>query len=412
MKPKRKNSYDRRKTYSAAIVFMNFLDHLGLLGASVRKFLNKSSVYLNKACDKPFKITKGTGIIDDKLIRKAQKILDDVIIKFGDYEINAQIFWSSLYPLIHFIDGSSKRVAAEKDRAAKAKRPFPQEMIKQLAFLGAVCDKHAPSDETLDKLWSNTLRDLCHFLIIETSLEGGVYTFIVDNNHIVISHSTKTKIFNLPDGDRIGHAIAAAGRDKPRWLKMSIEQVGPKMELPIYIQRHTVERMIDRLDLEGNPQGFAHFLLCDSFKKPIIYKYDASCDTFLVECHYQKSKVGYFVCQIIGNAVLVNTFLFITMDGTPEGKKVQRILRLKREDKAYLGLDHIDTFLRSDMQSDAYLVSLMKECGCGHLFGLKEKTKSFRSNISIADEMRRYLRVKPKTIDRDTNELARALEAN
>jgi hypothetical protein len=395
---------------------MNFLDHIGLLGASVRKFLNKGSAYINKRPDKPFRIVKGTGAVDDKLIRKAQKLFDSVTIEFGDYEINAQVFWANLYPTFCFIEGASKQVAAEKDRAAKSTKStkkFSAETIEQFEFLGIVCEQFAPSDEMLDDLWSDTLHDLYHFLIVETSLEGGVYSYIVDDNRIVISNDTKTKTFNLPDGNRIGNAIAAAGRDRPHWLKINIEQIGPKMELPIYAQRHVVERMIDRLNLEGRPQGFAHYLLCDSFKKPTICKYDTSCDTFLVECRYQKSKVGYFVCQIIGNAVLVNTFLFITMDGTPEGRKVQRVLRLRRQDKEYLGLDHIATFLRSDMQSDAYLVELMKECGCGHLFDLKEKTKTFKSDICVADEMRRYLKVRPRKLEsKDSDELARTLETS
>ncbi|MFA5766816.1 MAG: hypothetical protein WC919_02755 [Candidatus Paceibacterota bacterium] len=394
---------------------MNFLDHIGLLGASVRKFLNNSSVHINRRFEKPYRVIKGTGAVDDKLIRKAQKILDNVVVKFGSYEINAQIFWANLYPAICFIGGVSKQIAKAKNRAVKAKKPFSQEVIKQFEFLGTVCEQFAPSAKTLDDIWSDTQRDLYHFLITETSLESGVYSYIIDNgrSHITVSHDVKAKTFDLPDGHRVGHAVAMAGRSSIQWMKINIEQVGPKMELPVYAQRHVVERMIDRLDLEDRPQGFAYYLLGSAFKKPVIYKYDTSWDTFLVECKCQNSRVGYFVCQIIGNAVLVNTFLFITMDGTPEGRNVQRVLRLRRQDKEYLGLDHIATFLRSDMQSDAYLVNLMKECGCGHLFDLKAKTQSFRSNINIAEEMRRYLRVRPqKTTDRDTDELARALETS
>ena len=44
------------------------------------------------------------------------------------------------------------------------------------------------------------------------------------------------------------------------------------------------------------------------------------------------------------DSVLIHTFLFLTMDGTPEGTELWRQLRLSRGDKAYLGLDDIVTF--------------------------------------------------------------------
>ena len=68
------------------------------------------------------------------------------------------------------------------------------------------------------------------------------------------------------------------------------------------------------------------------------------------------------------SVALIQTFLFITMDGTPEGAEFWRRLRLSGADRAYLGLDDLRTYAESDLKSDPELVRILSDCGCGHLF--------------------------------------------
>ena len=417
MKPKRKkNPYDRRKQYSTTSVLMNYFDHLGLLSAKVRKFINKSSSVLNRPHERVFKIFKGSGEIDDALIQKAQKLLDSVTVEVNGYEMNAQIFWAMLYPALRFIGRSASRIADrtadKKQHAKRAREKLIAEWVEQFELTGRICDQYCPRGDDLELIHCNTFKQLS-YMLIDSSTLGDIYSFDSSEDddywRIIVCRDRKTKTLQLPDGDRIGYAIAWPGRDRSTWLKLNIESIGPKMELPVYAQRHVIDRMAERLSV-ANPSHWALMSLCNSIKNPVIFKQDDSCDSFLLECRTRKLRIGYFGCQIVGNAVLVNTFLFLTMDGTPEGAKFRRILRLRRQDREYLGLDKISAFLHTDLRSDAYLVSLMKECGCDHIFALRDDLKSC-PDISLADEMRRYLKIKPR-ITRDTNELARALETS
>jgi len=75
-------------------------------------------------------------------------------------------------------------------------------------------------------------------------------------------------------------------------------------------------------------------------------------------------RVGYFVARIVNEHVLIQTFLFLTMDGTPEGTMLWERLKLSRGDKEYLGLDAIETFTDTNIRTDPQLLALLEECNC------------------------------------------------
>src|SRR5207253_1733261 len=105
-----------------------------------------------------------------------------------------------------------------------------------------------------------------------------------------------------------------------------------------------------------------------SLRKPIVHPLSGQSEKVLVEYWLNAHKLGYLVAQRLDGAVLIDTFLFLTMDGTPEGDLLHRKLKLRRPDKEQLGLDRIQTFLLSDIQGDKELVEMLADCGCGHLF--------------------------------------------
>ena len=121
----------------------------------------------------------------------------------------------------------------------------------------------------------------------------------------------------------------------------------------------------------------------------IPYPWNPGC--FLVEFRLNGIKVGYLLGQVVGQDVLIDTFLFLTMDGTPEGTQLWKHLRLSRHDKEYLGLDDMETFAITDLRNDSELVSLLDTCGCGKLFDLFHPLKD--PVRGYAQELKAYMKM-------------------
>lgn len=89
--------------------------------------------------------------------------------------------------------------------------------------------------------------------------------------------------------------------------------------------------------------------------------------------------------------MVVRTFLFLTMDGTPEGDALQRTLRLARDDKGYLGLDDFRMFLSTDLTLDDRLAEILAGRGCGGLFELGRQVGAGARKAGQAELVSRHL---------------------
>lgn len=173
------------------------------------------------------------------------------------------------------------------------------------------------------------------------------------------------------------------------WNGSEIEKY-PGKQYPVFIQSHALDQLFNRVPKTENEDWFAHDDLMLSLLNPKIVKKNG--DEFLIEYRWLSCKLGYLTAIVIDDCVLITTFLFLTMDGTPEGALIREKLRLERPDKEHLELDKIETFLHTDMKDDPEIVKLLSGCGCGHLFSLplvptpKEHIKS-----GYADGIRDFL---------------------
>ena len=113
----------------------------------------------------------------------------------------------------------------------------------------------------------------------------------------------------------------------------------------MYVQSHVFYRFKERLDIFSPTD---HNLLFQyAFTRYLdLVQYDKR-DLFACwiadDC-----PIGYFTFLIRGDDIIVNTFLPLVGDNTPEGKKLQQILSLSREEIIYLGMDKISFFTRVD----------------------------------------------------------------
>jgi hypothetical protein len=116
-------------------------------------------------------------------------------------------------------------------------------------------------------------------------------------------------------------------------------------------------------------------------------------NTYLFPLVHGADKLGYFKGDIIGDKLVIRTFLFITNNGTPEGKKLQKLIGLQKADKKYLGIDKLSTFILSDIKENEQLKTLFCEAGCGDLFKLDKTVlnKPEEKEIACAHFIANYL---------------------
>lgn len=185
-----------------------------------------------------------------------------------------------------------------------------------------------------------------------------------------------------------------------------------KKQYPVFLQKHAIERIEERLDgltlllMQNVPEelrddcliktfrrrnalAYIRQSLCVSLMNPEIIKFENS---LLLAYKLNGNKIGYLPVRLIDEKVILTTFLFITMDGTPEGKKLHYELKLQRPDKEYLKLDRLETFLLSDVKDDAVLVRILCECGCDGVFNLVKLP--VESIYKSADLCKKYLSIK------------------
>lgn len=164
--------------------------------------------------------------------------------------------------------------------------------------------------------------------------------------------------------------------------------------LPVYIQTHALQRLEERLNCVH--ANLASYYIYEAVKAGIIIKRPDN--NFLIEYKYNGKKSGYLLAGIYGDKVVIRTFLFLTNNGTPEGKKLQKLAGIQKQDKQYLLLDKLSTFMNPDLRKNETIRRLFFDAGCGDLFELT-KGQTFGGAVDYANvnvkSMLDYLMLKP-----------------
>lgn len=163
----------------------------------------------------------------------------------------------------------------------------------------------------------------------------------------------------------------------------------PDELFPVYLQSHALEQLYDRIGAnpwQSLPRVFLFFSLVNPQVEPVRGR-----DALLFECSSPCGRLGYFVLRFHGDHWLVHTFLLLTMDGTPEGRKLQKRLNLCRQGIENARLDRLETITTSDVRKDPVLSKALRDCGCGHLIDAAEQHTAFSTVIPRANHVRRVL---------------------
>jgi hypothetical protein len=158
----------------------------------------------------------------------------------------------------------------------------------------------------------------------------------------------------------------------------------------LYVQSHAIRNLHERVPIGDD--GLVHDAMWHSLSSPNVTQNQRG--EYLIEYRLCDYKLGYFVAEVVGRSILVTTFLFLTMQGTPEAILLFDRLRLRRSDIEQLGLDSLRNYLLTDLQKDSELVSMLEACGCGHLVKLAEAGTQLDWQSGYARDVRKYLGMK------------------
>jgi hypothetical protein len=161
---------------------------------------------------------------------------------------------------------------------------------------------------------------------------------------------------------------------------------------PVYIQQHALSRLTERMD--GITPGALHYCIFESFRNLNVCRNTNR--ELLFEYRLFGNKAGYFRGIVSEGRLILLTFLFLTNNGTPEGEKLHANTGLVKEDKIYLSIDKLSSFVNSDIAANPRLKDMFIQAGCTSLFLIDRSLYMNSTNIkekAMACMILKYLKL-------------------
>jgi len=211
---------------------------------------------------------------------------------------------------------------------------------------------------------------------------------------ITLHKSPPDRISILRNGERrpAFRCGASLGAQGIKWLDAPVTLFGinDSRRYPIYVQSHAIRNLHERVPIDN--VGLVHDAMWQSFSSPKVTQNQQG--EYLIEYRFFDYKLGYFVVEVVEQSILATTFLFLTMQGTPEAKLLFERFRLRRPDITQHELDSLYTYLCTDIQKDEELISVFEMCGCGHLLNMARPETEPTWMPGYARDLRKYLGMK------------------
>ena len=165
--------------------------------------------------------------------------------------------------------------------------------------------------------------------------------------------------------------------DEFEWLYMLPAELGitslpEDRPIPVYIQDHAIRRIFERIDcILANALISAIY---SSLRDCVTIKDKGKC---LIEYRILDVKVGYLSAVMTEGNLVIRTFLFLTFNGTPEGKRLEEYIGLTMLDTKYLKMDKLSSFMTGKLKENEKLRSIFERVDCLHLVELYDKLDKF-----------------------------------
>lgn len=144
---------------------------------------------------------------------------------------------------------------------------------------------------------------------------------------------------------------------------------GKNNVLDVYIQSHALKRLKERLDLLS--EEAINYAIWENITR--IDRLEKYQHYLLLPFDIMGVKVGYLVGKVVADKLLFRTFLFITHNSAPEGKRFKAISGLVKEDITYWRIDRLSAFANLDEDKYPELIRIFNEAGMEYLLQLKNK---------------------------------------
>jgi hypothetical protein len=169
----------------------------------------------------------------------------------------------------------------------------------------------------------------------------------------------------------------------PKWSSiadMHLKLPDCKLQKPVdvYIQAHALQRLCERNDCITREIVTSELIRSVDNAK---MQYYPDPTRILIDFCLYGIKTGYLLASMAGNKLVIRTFLFITHNGSPEGEKLRRNARLKKDDIPFLELDRLSTFMTTELQENKHIKQYFAEAGMKSIFDLHKILTD--KNISI-----------------------------
>ncbi|MDR1224326.1 MAG: hypothetical protein LBL07_15815 [Tannerella sp.] len=152
----------------------------------------------------------------------------------------------------------------------------------------------------------------------------------------------------------------------------------PDLPVCVYIQKHAVDRLMERTWCPF--PNWIHSCLAKAMFDPKVVRLPDN--RFLFEYHIVGIKIGYLLATLVDGALLIRTFLFITNSGTPEGRRLEELTGLQKEDKKYLSIDNLRALANSDIEQNETVHDIFLRAGFGSILELCKRVRERDRNFS------------------------------
>jgi hypothetical protein len=283
----------------------------------------------------------------------------------------------------------------KSDRLSQEQRVFVEQAGK---FSAAYYQEKKP--KAVESLNAEIMIQLLSYSRIDTQLFGCVLSKIGDRQarfaHELTLYRSEPRVIHVVihgERHRAYQWAFPTAFEGIKWVECDGAVFGLEhgRNYPIFLQSHALRRLRERLAASLITEVTLQQGLMFSLIEPNVVERQE--DGYLIEFHLGGTRVGYLVARVNQDTILVNTFLLLTMSGTPENRLLRHKLGLTRRDIEYEGLDRLETFLAPDILADEQLVRVLEECGCGPLLTLARDGFPHKVEDSRAEELKRFLRI-------------------
>ena len=193
--------------------------------------------------------------------------------------------------------------------------------------------------------------------------------------HIILtSTEPKTEHLTYNKISRPAYKIAQGQflTEDPNWLSVSSYQIFKQGDhtpnIDVYIQSHALLRLKERLDSLAPFER--NFMLQYSLRQCNVCRLNSGQYTIKFINNNQEL-IGYLPFTVIGQKLLILSFLPITSPTTPEGKILSETLKLNKELLSFYGMDKLSFFHNTDFDAIPALKEAIIKAGMWHLTELK-----------------------------------------